>query len=208
MSSTSLRTYGTAAVAAALLGAGSFLAPAIAQAQVVGPIEPTDILKIDSPELTVDVQGDTANFTVIAPENMACIGPLVVEGSITEDDIDPATFDENFFEDLYSAPVWPTDQSDLHVVVNESSPLLVQPGASASPHGVSVPNLNDGDYVATSICVTEDSIGPLSATSEINTLQDVQLPVEAHFRNFSITTSGSVSLGSVDVFGSLGSLGS
>ncbi|MDZ4232219.1 MAG: hypothetical protein U1C73_00315, partial [Dietzia sp.] len=67
MTSTSLRTYGTAAVAAALMGAGSFIAPAIAQAQA---FDPTDILKIDSPELTVNVSGDTAHFTVVAPENM------------------------------------------------------------------------------------------------------------------------------------------
>ena len=205
MSSTSLRTYGTAAVTAALLGAGSFLAPAIAQAQLVDPVDPTDIITIDSPDLTVNVNGTTANFTVTAPENMACVGPLVVEGAISEKDIDPETWNETFFEDLFSNPVWPTKESDLRVVVNESSDLLDEEGAYASPHNVSVPGLDDGDYVATSICVTEDSIAPLAATDEISTLADVQYPVEIHFRNFSVTTTGSVNLGSVDVFGSLGS---
>ncbi|MBB1049578.1 hypothetical protein G6021_00245 [Dietzia sp. CW19] len=208
MSSTSVRTYSAAAVAAALLGAGSFIAPAIAQAQAFNPIDPTDILKIDSPELTVNVSGDTAHFTVVAPENMACVGPLVVEGSISQEDIDPETWDDSFAEDLFSNPVWPTDQSDLRVVVNDSSDLLDQEGAFASPHKVSVPNLNDGDYVATTICVTEDSIEPLNGPSEISTLQDAQFPVAMHFRNFSVTTTGSVNLGSVDVFGSLGSAGS
>ena len=73
MPTTSLRTYGTAAVTAALLGAGSFLAPAIAQAQLVDPVDPTDIIKIDSPDLTVNVNGTTANFTVTAPENLSLI---------------------------------------------------------------------------------------------------------------------------------------
>lgn len=208
MTATSLRTYGTAAVTAALLGAGAFLAPAIAQAQISGPIDPTDILKIDSPNLTVDVNGNTANFTVTAPENMVCVGPLVVEGSITDEDIAPENLDENFGDEFFSNPVWPTKESDVHVVVNESSDLVNEEGAYASPHKVSVPNLDDGDYVATSICVTEDSIAPLAATDEITALQDVQYPVEMHFRNFSVTTTGSVSLGSVDVFGSLGSIGS
>lgn len=208
MSSTSLRTSGTAAVAAALLGAGLFMAPAIAQAQTFDPIDPTDILKIDSPDLTVNVNGDTAHFTVVAPESMACIGPLVVEGSISESDIDPETWDESFADDLFSDPIWPTKEADLRAVVGDSSDLLDQEGAYASPHKVSVPNLNDGDYVATSICVTEDSIAPLGGRSEISTLQDAQFPVEMHFRNFSVTTTGSVNLGSVDVFGSLGSAGS
>ena len=43
---------------------------------------------------------------------------------------------------------------------------------------------------------------------QIDALQDIQFPMEVHFRNFTITTTGSVNLGSVDVFGSLGSLGS
>lgn len=99
----------------------------------------------------------------------------------------------------------PTKESDLRVVVNESSALLGEEGAYASPHKVSVPGLDDGDYVATSICVIEDSIARLAATDESSTLADVQYPVEIHFRNFSVTTTGSVTLGSVDVFGSLGS---
>jgi len=140
MSTASLRTYGTAAVTAALLGAGSFLAPAIAQAQLVAPVDPTDIIKIDSPDLTVNVNGTTANFTVTAPKNMACVGPLVVEGAISEKDIDPETWNETFFEDLFSNPVWPTKESDLRVVVNESSDLLDEEG-SASPKTASRPSL-------------------------------------------------------------------
>lgn len=208
MSFTSLRTCGSVAATAALLAAGSFLAPAIAQAQLTDPVDPTDIIKIDSPDLTVNVTGGTAHFTVTAPKNMACVGPLVVEGSISQKDIDPETWNETFFEELFSTPVWPTDQSDLRVVVNPSSDLVGQEGAYASPHKVSVPNLTDGDYVATSICLSEDSIAPLAATDEISTLADAQFPIAMHFRNFSVTTTGSVSLGSVDVLGSLGSAGS
>lgn len=206
MSQTSLRTIGTSAVAAALMGAGALMAPAVAQAQIIDPIEPADILKIDSSELTVDVRGDTAHFTVTAPDDMACVGPLLYEGSISDEDIDPATGDAAHLEELFSDPVWPTVQSDLHAVVNESSDLADAPNASTSPHNVSVPDLNEGDYVAATLCATEGSIGPVSTVNEISTLQDTQIPVEMHLRNFSVTGGGI--LGSVDVFGSLGSVGS
>lgn len=211
MSSTSLRTFTTATVAAGLLGAGALLAPAIAMAQ---PVAPSDILKIDSPELQVRVSGDTAHLTVTAPEDMVCVGPLVVEGSISDSDIDPENYDESFFEDLFDKPVWPTEEKDLRVVVNEGSPLADQPGASVSPLEVSVPGLNDGDYVATSVCVSEDYVDvptlsrQLDGPDQVGVLQDTQFPLEVHFRNFSVTTTGSVNLGSVDVFGSLGSMGS
>ena len=205
MTTTSIRTFGTASVAAGLLGAAALLAPAIAAAQ---PIVPSDIIKIDSPELTVNVQGNTAHFTVSAPDGMACVGPLIVEGSIDADDIDPENFDEAFFDDLFDEAIWPTEEADLHIVVNESSPLADQPGASVSPLKVSVPDLNDGKYVATSLCATEDSVGPYGAAAQPNTFQDTQFPLQVHLRNFSISTSGSVNLGSVDVFGSLGSLSS
>lgn len=211
MSSTSLRTFTTATVAAGLLGAGALLAPAIAMAQ---PVAPSDILKIDSPELQVRVSGDTAHLTVTAPEDMVCVGPLVVEGSISDSDIDPENYDESFFEDLFDKPVWPTEEKDLRVVVNEGSPLADQPGASVSPLEVSVPGLNDGDYVATSVCVSEDYVNvptlsrQLDGPDQVGVLQDTQFPLEVHFRNFSVTTTGSVNLGSVDVFGSLGSMGS
>lgn len=211
MSSTSLRTFTTATVAAGLLGAGALLAPAIAMAQ---PVAPSDILKIDSPELQVRVSGDTAHLTVTAPEDMVCVGPLVVEGSISDSDIDPENYDESFFDDLFDKPVWPTEEKDLRVVVNEGSPLADQPGASVSPLEVSVPGLNDGDYVATSVCVSEDYVNvptlsrQLDGPDQVGILQDTQFPLEVHFRNFSVTTTGSVNLGSVDVFGSLGSMGS
>lgn len=205
MSSTTFRTYATATAAAALLGAGAFLAPAIAMAQ---PLAPSDIIKIDSPELKVNVQGDTANFTVSAPDGMVCVGPLIVEGSIDASDIDPENIDEAFFEDLFDEAVWPTEEKDLHAVVNEGSPLADEPGASVSPLKVSVPDLNDGEYVATSLCVTEDSVSTYGGADQISTYTDSQFPVQMHLRNFSISTSGSVNLGSVDVFGSLGSLGS
>lgn len=211
MSSTSLRTFTTATVAAGLLGAGALLAPAIAMAQ---PVAPSDILKIDSPELQVRVSGDTAHLTVTAPEDMVCVGPLVVEGSISDSDIDPENYDESFFDDLFDKPVWPTEEKDLRVVVNEGSPLADQPGASVSPLEVSVPGLNDGDYVATSVCVSEDYVNvptlsrQLDGPDQVGVLQDTQFPLEVHFRNFSVTTTGSVNLGSVDVFGSLGSMGS
>ena len=120
MSSTTFRTYATATTAAALLGAASFLAPAAAMA---APLAPSDIIKIDSPELTVKVNGDTAQFTVTAPEDMACVGPLIVEGSIDADDIDPENINEAFFEDLFDEAIWPTEEKDLHAVVNEGSPL-------------------------------------------------------------------------------------
>lgn len=68
-----------------------------------------------------------------------------------------------------------------------------------------MPGLNDGDYVATSLCVDEDYVDTVGGQAELSTLQENQLPVEMHFRNFSVVTTGSVSLGSVDVFGSLGS---
>lgn len=206
MSQTSLRTIGTSAIAAALMGAGALMAPAVAQAQIIDPIEPADILKIDSSELTVDVRGDTAHFTVTAPDGMACVGPLLYEGSISDEDIDPATGDAAHLEELFSDPVWPTVQSDLHAVVNESSDLADAPNASTSPHNVSVPDLAEGDYVAATLCATEGSIGPVSTVNEISTLQDTQIPVEMHLRNFSVTGGGV--LGSVDVFGSLGSVGS
>lgn len=205
MATTSIRTFGTASVAAGLLGAAALLAPAFAAAQ---PIAPSDIIKIDSPELTVNVQGDAAHFTVSAPDGMACVGPLIVEGSIDADDIDPENIDEAFFEDLFDEAIWPTEEADLHIVVNESSPLADQPGASVSPLKVSVPNLNDGAYVATSLCVTDDSVTPYGAADQLSTFQSSQFPLQMHLRNFTISTSGSVNLGSADVFGSLGSLGS
>ena len=201
MTSISTRTRAAATMAAALLGAGSFLAPALAAAQ---PLAPSDIIKIDSPELTVKVQGDTAHFTVTAPADMVCVGPLIVEGSIDADDIDPKNVDEAFFEDLFDEAVWPTEEADLRVVVNESSPLADQPGASVSPLKVSVPGLSDGAYVATSICVTEDSVNPYAA-AELSTFSDTDYPVQMHLRNFAVTTTGSVNLGSSNVFGSLGS---
>src|SRR5690606_39014494 len=135
-----------ATMAAALLGTGAFLAPALATAQ---PLAPSDIIKIDSPELTVKVQGDTAHFTVTAPTDMACVGPLIVEGSIAPSDIDPRNIAEDFFDDLFDEAIWPTEEADLHAVVNEGSPLAGQPGASVSPLKVSVPGLNDGAYVGT-----------------------------------------------------------
>lgn len=205
MSSTSLRTFATASIAAGLLGAGSLLMPAIAMAQ---PLAPSDIIKIDSPELQVRVSGDTAHFTVTAPDDMVCVGPLVVEGSIDTDDIDPENINEAFFDDLFDEAIWPTEEKDLHAVVNEGSPLADAPGASVSPLKVSVPDLNDGQYVATSLCVTEDSISPLRSVDQMSTYQDSQFPVQLHLRNFSISPFGSVNLGSVDVFGSLGNLGS
>ena len=211
MSSTSLRTFATASVAAGLLGAGALLAPAVAMAQ---PVAPSDVLKIDSPELRVQVKGDTANFTVTAPKDMVCVGPMVVEGSISDSDIDPENYDETFFEELFDEPVWPTEQKDLRVVVNEDSPFADQPGVSVSPLEVSVPDLHDGDYVATSVCVSEDYVDvptlsrQLDGPDQVSALQDARFPLEMHFRNFSVTTTGSVNLGSVDVFGSLGSIGS
>mgnify|MGYP007003568323 CR=1 FL=1 len=211
MSSTSIRSFATASVAAGLLGAGALLAPAVAMAQ---PVAPSDVLKIDSPELQVQVNGDTAHFTITAPDDMACVGPLVVEGSISESDIDPENYDETFFEELFDEPVWPTEEKDLHVVVNEGSPLADQPGASVSPLEVSVPGLHDGDYVATSVCVSEDYVDvptlsrQLDGPDQVSALQDARFPLEMHFRNFSVTTTGSVNLGSVDVFGSIGSIGS
>lgn len=205
MTSTSIRTYATASVATALLGASAFLAPALAVAQ---PLTPSDIIKIDSPELQVRVSGDTAHVTVAAPKDMVCVGPLVVEGSIDADDIDPENIDEAFFEDLFDEAVWPTEEKDLHAVVNEGSPLADEPGVSVSPLKVSVPDLNDGAYVATSLCVTEDSINTTTAADQFSTYADADYPVQIHLRNFSVTTTGSVSLGSADVFGSLGSMGS
>lgn len=205
MSSTTFRTYATATTAAALLGAASFLAPAIGMA---APLAPSDIIKIDSPELTVKVNGDTAQFTVTAPEDMACVGPQIVAGSIDSDDIDPENINEAFFEDLFDEAVWPTEEKDLHAVVNEGSPLADQPGVSVSPLKVSVPDLDDSAYVATSLCVTEDSINTTTAADQISTYADTEYPVQIHLRNFSVDTTGSVNLGSVDVFGSLGSMGS
>lgn len=195
------RTRAAATMAATLLGAGAFLAPALAAAQ---PLAPSDIIKIDSPELTVKVQGDTAHFTVIAPDDMVCVGPLIVEGSIDPSDIDPENIDEAFFEELFDEAVWPTEEADLRVVVNEDSPLADQPEASVSPLKVSVPGLDDGAYVATSLCVTEDSVNPYAA-AELSTFSGAQFPVQMHLRNFSIAPTGSVNLGSADVFGSLGS---
>lgn len=205
MSATTFRKFATTSAAAALVGAGAMLMPAIAQAQ---PIAPDDIIKIDSPELTVKVDGDTAQFTVTAPKDMACVGPLVVEGSIAASDIDPENIDEAFFDELFDEAVWPTEEKDLRVVVNADSPLANQPGASVSPLKVSVPDLNDGKYVATSLCVIEDNVTTYGAANQISTYADSQFPVQMHLRNFSVSTTGSVSLGSVDVFGSLGNLGS
>ena len=217
MTTTTVRKTATATVATALLGLGSFLAPAAAQAQInppAFPVEPSDILKIDTDDLTVDVQGNTANFTATAPENMACIGPLVVEGSISESDIDPENYDQRFFDDLFDNPVWPTNESDLHVVVTESSELLQFPNATQSPADISASGLSGGDYVATSLCVSEDYVdvptlaGQIDGPGQLSALQNTQFPMEVHFRNFSIGSFGSVDLGSVDAFGSLGSLGS
>src|SRR5699024_10441414 len=148
----------------------ALMTPAVAQAQIIDPIEPADILKIDSPDLTVDVRGETAHFTVTAPDGMACVGPLLYEGSISDEHIDPVTGDAAYLEELFRTPVWPTDQSDLHAVVNESSDLADAPNASLSPHDVSVPNLDEGAYVAATLCATEDSMGALNAGTEISTL--------------------------------------
>lgn len=217
MTSTTVRKTATATVATALLGLGSFLAPAAAHAQIIdpgAPIEPSDVFKIDSPELTVDVRGDDAHLTATAPDNMACIGPLVYEGAISASDIDPEDWDQSFFDELLDEPAWPTEAADLRVVVNESSDLAGMPGAAVSPHEVTVPGLNDGDYVATTMCVSEDYVDvPMTARQlgepgQLSAFQDTQFPLEFHFRNISIGTTGSVNLGSVDVFGSLGSVGS
>lgn len=56
--------------------------------------------------------------------------------------------------------------------------------------------------------MTEDSINTTTAADQFSTYADADYPVQIHLRNFSVTTTGSVSLGSADVFGSLGSMGS
>lgn len=206
MTSTSLRTLGTAAITTALLGAGAFLGPAVAQAQFDGPLTPEDLLKIDSPYLTSDVRGTTAHLTLTAPEGLTCLGPIVYEGSLTDEDIEIGNIDENFGADLFDEIVWPTKESDVHVVVNESSPLADAPGASLSPLTVTVPDLEVGDYLATAVCVTDENFEQYAAAPAVNTFANAQVPLEMHFRNFSVSDGGI--LGSIDVFGSLGSSGS